>query len=80
MLLISQFTETVLPTAAVACVPMEPTIAVSMYCTAVCIRCSSIVGQAREMTDGSNDQANMDFFSRIVFMVYRSKAFAKIRF
>jgi len=42
----SQFTVVVDPTAAVACVPSEPTIAVSMYCTAVCISCSSMVGQA----------------------------------
>ena len=38
---ISQLTVTVLPTAAVAAVPSEPTIAVSMYCTAVWISCSS---------------------------------------
>ena len=46
-LLISQFTVVVAPTAAVAWVPSEPTIAVSIYWTAVCISCSSIVGQAR---------------------------------
>ena len=47
VLLISQLTVEVAPTAAVACVPREPTMAVSMYCTAVCISCSSMVGQAR---------------------------------
>ena len=35
------------PTAAVASVPREPTIAVSAYCTAVCSNCSSMVGHAR---------------------------------
>ena len=43
---ISQFTVLVAPTAAVACVPRLPTMAVSIYCTAVCISISSIVGQA----------------------------------
>ena len=35
------------PTAAEASVPSEPTIAVSIYCTAVCITCSAMVGHAR---------------------------------
>ena len=43
----SQFIVTVEPTAAVAEVPKVPTIAVSIYCTAVCISCSSIVGRAK---------------------------------
>ena len=46
MLPISQLTVLVAPTAAVACVPIAPTIAVSIYCTAVCISSSSIVGHA----------------------------------
>ena len=45
-LLTSQLTVLVAPTAAVALVPSEPTIAVSMYCTAVCMSCSSMVGHA----------------------------------
>ena len=47
VLLISQLTVLVAPTAAVASVPSDPTMAVSMYCTAVCISCSSMVGHAR---------------------------------
>ena len=43
----SQLMVVVEPTAAVACVPSAPTIAVSMYCTAVFISCSSMVGHAR---------------------------------
>ena len=43
----SQLTVAVEPTAAVACVPRVPTIAVSIYWTAVCINCSSMVGHAR---------------------------------
>ena len=50
---ISQLTVVVEPTAAVAEVPREPTMAVSIYCTAVCISCSSMVGQARAKTTGS---------------------------
>ena len=50
---ISQFTVVVEPTAAVAWVPRLPTMAVSIYCTAVCISCSSMVGQARAKTVGS---------------------------
>ena len=42
----SQFTVLVAPTAATARVPREPTMPVSIYCTAVCISCSSMVGQA----------------------------------
>ena len=64
----SQLTVTVLPTAAVAAVPSEPTIAVSTYCTAVWISCSSIVGQARASTEGSSVHANMDFFSILFSM------------
>ena len=45
----SQFTVVVAPTAAVAWVPKDPTMAVSIYWTAVCISCSSMVGQARAM-------------------------------
>ena len=52
-LLTSHPTVLVAPTAAVAWVPREPTMAVSMYCTAVCIVCSSIVGQARATMTGS---------------------------
>ena len=44
---ISQLTVVVAPTAAVASVPREPTLAVSIYWTAVCKSCSSIVGHAR---------------------------------
>ena len=53
VLFMSQFTVLVAPTAAVACVPSVPTIAVSIYCTAVCISCSSIVGHARATMMGS---------------------------
>ena len=42
----SQFTVVVEPTAAVAAVPSVPTIIRSIYCTRVCISCSSIVGIA----------------------------------
>ena len=48
VLLISQLTVLVEPTAAVADVPREPTIAVSIYWTAVCIACSIMVGHARD--------------------------------
>ena len=65
---ISQLTVTVLPTAAVAAVPSEPTMAVSTYCTAVWISCSSIVGHASESTVGSRAQANMDFFPLLFSM------------
>ena len=51
--LTNQFTVVVEPTAAVASVPSEPTMAVSIYCTAVCISCSSIVGHARATMTGS---------------------------
>ena len=34
--------------------PSEPTIAVSIYCTAVCMSCSSIVGHASVQTAGSS--------------------------
>ena len=60
----SQPTVVVAPTAAVASVPREPTMAVSMYCTAVCISCSSIVGQAR---------------ARITFIMPKSSRFHKLR-
>ena len=43
---ISQPTVVVAPTAAMAFVPRLPTMAVSIYCTAVCISCSSMVGHA----------------------------------
>ena len=43
----SQPTVVVAPTAAMALVPRLPTIAVSIYCTTVCISCSSMVGHAR---------------------------------
>ena len=56
MLPISQFTVVVDPTAAVAAVPRDPTMAVSIYWTAVPISCSSMVGQAREKTVGSSAQ------------------------
>lgn len=42
--------------------------AVSTYCTAVWISCSSMVGPARASTVGSRDQANMDFFSVSLFI------------
>ena len=48
VLFTSQLTVLVAPTAAVAVVPSAPTMAVSIYCTAVCISCSSMVGQASE--------------------------------
>ena len=45
------------PTAAVARVPRVPTIAVSMYWTAVAIMFSSMVGHASVMTVGSSEKA-----------------------
>ena len=54
VLFTSQFTVLVAPTAAVAAVPREPTIAVSTYCTAVPTRLSSIVGQASASTVGKS--------------------------
>ena len=49
----SQLTVVVDPTAAVAAVPSEPTIAVSMYCTAVPRSCSNIVGHAKAKIMGT---------------------------
>ena len=49
----SQFIVVVEPTAAVAAVPSEPTIAVSTYCTAVYISCSSMVGHASAIIGAS---------------------------
>ena len=57
----SQPTVTVEPTAAVAWVPMEPTIAVSIYCTAVSISSCSMVGQAREKTTGKRLRLSTGF-------------------
>ncbi len=57
----SQPTVDVAPTAAVAWVPREPTMAVSMYCTAVPMSCSSMVGQARERIVGSSSQGSFLF-------------------
>ena len=54
-LLTSQLTVLVEPTAAVALVPSAPTIAVSIYCTAVCMSCSSMVGHASVQIMGSMD-------------------------
>lgn len=54
MQMMSQLMVVVAPTAAVAAVPSEPTMAVSMYCTAVCMSCSSIVGHASVSTAGSS--------------------------
>ena len=62
MLPISQFTVVVEPTAAVAEVPKEPTIAVSMYCTAVCMSCSSMVGHARAITAPRSGILNSERF------------------
>ena len=63
---ISQLTVLVAPTAAVACVPSEPTIAVSIYCTAVCISCSSMVGHARDrMTAIIPKLSRLESFLRI---------------
>ena len=52
--MMSQLIVVVAPTAAVAAVPSAPTMAVSIYCTAVCMSCSSIVGHASESTAGSS--------------------------
>lgn len=65
---ISQLTVLVAPTAAVACVPREPTIAVSIYCTAVCSSCSSIVGQASAKIVGTNSQGRFHF--NLFFITY----------
>ena len=43
--LTSHVTEPVRPTAAEACAPSTPTMAVSTYCTSVCMAFSSITGQ-----------------------------------
>ena len=70
---ISQFTVVVEPTAAVACVPSEPTIAVSIYCTAVCISCSSIVGQARAHITATVPQSICFFAFSTVFSSFLCK-------
>ena len=57
VLLTSQLTVLVAPTAAVALVPSEPTMAVSIYCTAVCMSCSSMVGQASVRMTGNMDRS-----------------------
>lgn len=57
----NQLTVPVEPTAAVASVPREPTMAVSIYCTAVCISCSSIVGQASATTVFSMAPSSLPF-------------------
>ena len=64
----NQPTVAVEPTAAVAWVPRVPTMAVSIYCTAVCSSCSSMVGQARVSTAGSRDQVNMRLSVRRLVM------------
>ena len=48
----SQFMVAVAPTAAVAAVPSEPTMAISIYCTAVSTSSSSMVGAARDSITG----------------------------
>ena len=63
----SQLTVVVEPTAAVAAVPSAPTMAVSIYCTAVCISCSSIVGQASAITAESRAESK--------YLVFRSESF-----
>ena len=62
----SQDTVEVAPTAAVACVPRDPTMAVSMYCTAVCISCSSMVGQARERMTAIISLLSLSGFVRMI--------------
>ena len=64
----SQFTVTVQPTAAVAEVPREPTMAVSTYCTAVLMSCSSMVGQASVSTAGSIGQFSNLWFLDLSFI------------
>ena len=66
VLFTSQFTVLVAPTAAVAWVPREPTMAVSIYCTAVCISSSSIVGHASTNIWGSICQGRACFDVRII--------------
>ena len=58
----SQDTVPVAPTAAVAWVPREPTMAVSIYCTAVCISSSSMVGQARAKITPRSRASGLLFF------------------
>ena len=67
---ISQFTVLVAPTAAVALVPRTPTIPVSIYCTAVCISCSSIVGHAREKITGSICRVSLSINLFLLFPVF----------
>ena len=57
-----QPTVLVAPTAAVASVPSAPTMAVSMYCTSVCISSSSMVGHARAKITGSMAQRSFARF------------------
>ena len=66
---ISQLTVLVAPTDAVALVPKTPTIAVSIYCTAVCMNCSSIVGHASAKITG-NICLEVYSFVFFVFMFY----------
>ena len=67
---IIQLTVDVAPTAAVAAVPREPTMAVSIYCTAVWVSCSSMVGQARVKMAASMVRSNL-FSRRMPFLPFR---------
>ena len=69
---ISQLTVLVAPTAAVAWVPIAPTMAVSIYCTAVCISSSSMVGHASVRMVGTIPQGRKE---RFVFSMKSSHHF-----
>ena len=66
VLITSQLTVVVAPTAAVACVPRDPTIAVSIYCTAVRMISSRIVGHANVKITGSISQEKMRRFCKFI--------------
>ena len=59
--LMSQLSVAVQPTAAVAAVPRDPTMAISIYCTAVSTSSSSMVGPASERMPGTSSQCSFLF-------------------
>ena len=61
MPLTNHVTEPVSPTAAEACAPSTPTMAVSTYCTSVCMAFSSITGQASAISAPISGQYSRHF-------------------
>jgi len=72
VLMTSQFTVVVAPTAAMASVPKEPTMAVSMYCTAVRMTSSRMVGHAKENITGSIFHEKMRRFCRSIILPHKT--------